>query len=134
MQVEYHDIGHDWSDLNCDKFIDNMKAEAAKNPGKHISGACGAWTVIFSTESKPSGIHLGNVFSARVKRSTSKRDWMILGRMTRRIGAPQEEIGSTILGDPNATHYWIWGGTATPDEIGVFVKMAQKFSSLAKRA
>lgn len=119
--MNYHDIG-DWSDLNCDKTVDRMVAEAEARPGVIVTATCGAWSL---SHSRGGVDKLGNVFGARVRRSTSKRDWMILGRMLKRIGAPAEATPKTIETDATATHYWTWGGTVPQEEAKGLIEKAR---------
>lgn len=119
-----HHVGDNWSDLNCDKFIDLMKKEGEDRPGVLIWGSCGAWTVCFSTGNKHGDSDLGNVFSCRVRRSTSKRDWHILGRMAKRIGAP-DEMPETIRTAPDLSHYWIWGGNVPKEVADLYAATAR---------
>lgn len=110
----FHNIGDDWSDLNCDKFIDTIKEEAEARPGHTIIGACGVWSVCFSID--PGKV--GKIFSARLRVSRSKdRDWHILGRMAKRIGAPEQEIDDTITTAPEVAHYWVWDSQASMETI-----------------
>lgn len=118
MGPEPVDIG-EWG--NPDKIVDRLLAEAKAHPGSIISGACEAWTLCFSSGGEEawgiSGGHkLGNVFSARVRRSTKERDWRVLGQMAARIGAPKEATPETIRTDANTTHYFVWGGTIPKEE------------------
>lgn len=110
---DFHNIGDDWSDLNCDKLINKMKDEAEARPDYTITGACGAWSVCFSIDAV-----VGKIFSARVRVShTKNRDWHILGRMAKLIGAPDREIGDTIVNAPDSVHYWVWDGQAPLEEV-----------------
>lgn len=108
----YFSIG-DWSEP--DQCVKRLLSAAVAHPDKIITATCGAWSLCFSGPDA-GDTRLGNVFSARVRRSTKERDWEILGRMSARVGAPMESTPKTIETDATATHYWIWGGTATPEE------------------
>lgn len=110
--MKFYSIGNDWSDHNCDSFIDKMKAEAEARPEHTILGMCGAWSVCFSIAPV-----VGKIFSVRAKRSTKGRDWHILGRMAKRIGAPEQEIDGTIEKDPSLAHYWVWDNVVPLDVI-----------------
>ncbi len=117
----YHNIGDDWSDLNCDRFIDAIKKAAEEKISHTIIGACGVWSVCFSIDE-----NVGKIFSARLRVSRSKeRDWHILGRMARRIGAPQEEIDGTIATDPDGAHYWVWDSRVPMETVRQMIGLAR---------
>jgi hypothetical protein len=116
MTINNISIG-EWS--NPDQIIDRFLSEAKAKPGTVVCGGCEAWSLCYSE-----GGPLGNVFSAKVRRSTKERDWRILGRMSKRIGAPYEVTPKTIETNADATHYWIWGSAVlTEDEQAVVRKM-----------
>lgn len=112
----------EWSDTNCDKLMEKMRAKAEEHPGTVVAAGCGAWSVGFSVSDR-----YGNIFSACVRRSTSERDWRILGRMARRIGAPEEAMPETIANDATATHYYVWGGPAPAETRSKVQKLKDLF-------
>lgn len=105
------DIG-EWSDMAVDKLTARLKNEAMATPGLVITAMCGAWSVCFSQAES-----YGSIFSARTQRSTKDRDWNVLGKLVVAIGAPSTSEPSTIETDPDATHYWVWGGSVSAEEI-----------------
>lgn len=93
----------DWA--NPDKMLVRLKADGAANPGVIVTASLGPWSICYST-----GVpQLGTMLSAKATRSTSKRDWQILGRIGALSGAPEGMMPDTIATDASATHYWIWG-------------------------
>jgi len=96
-----------------DAMAERLVAEATSHPGAIVTAGHGAWTVCFSL-SVP---QLGSVLSCKVRRSTTVEDWMILGRISARVGAPNKMMPETIEKDANATHYWIWGNDASVQPI-----------------
>lgn len=72
--------------------------EGVKVPGR---GAVPMWE--FSAKLFPEG------------RGSAEGDWKRLGSWATAVGVPegQREVGRTIETAPNATHRWVWTGTAT---------------------
>jgi len=105
------------------------KAVAAGAPGEVFNASHGAWSFCYSFEP-----NMGHVFSAQLRQRRSReRDWEILGRCVARIGAPEDARPSTIATTPEASHYFIWGGTRSREQVQANVDFAKKLYAETQR-
>jgi hypothetical protein len=94
-----------------------MKAALEEHPEQYICASYRAWEFVLSGP-KMGGPEnsLGYVFSAKLtSRGSKERDWEVLGRIAALVGVPAGPPPKSIEANPSGTHYWMWGGTATPE-------------------
>lgn len=96
---------------------DRMKTALGEHPEQYVCASYRKWRFILSGPKMGGSENtLGYVFSARLASMTSsERDWEVLGRVAARVGVPEGPPPKSIETNPNGTHYWVWGGTATPE-------------------
>lgn len=111
----------DWA--NVDRMVARLRSEAEAHAGVVVTAEHGAWSFCFS---KSSYDRLGYIFSARLRKNGSTaRDWAVLGRVAKLIGAP-DKMPETIETDPTASHYWTWGGSVDAKESAAMVDEARR--------
>lgn len=86
-------------------FIESMRKEARKSPGEIAFRVVCGWTFGLS-------LQLGEWhFSAELfpkGRSSIDNDWHYLGRVLKKVGAPEQPITPFETTPPNAVHHWHW--------------------------
>jgi len=113
-----------------DNAIDALKKAVAEGaPGEVFNASHGAWSFCYSFEP-----NMGHIFSAQLRqRSSKERDWTILGRCAARIGAPEDARPSTITTHPEASHYFIWGGVRSREQVQASVDLGKKLYAEAQK-